>query len=423
LPPKAGQGERLSDLAQDYGTQPLITACIDCGLQQQAATGPLVVCTRCGSPLSRSGARSMRAALALSIAVLALLVPGNLASFLSTSIFGVSRHSHLVSAAGAMAKDGEPLLAAFVFLFAVLFPFLRFAALTLVLGALELERRPPWLGQVFRIATVLQTWAMPDVFLLGLAIAYARLNSSIATHVEIGALCFVAAGVLSLFVRAVLDPQAVWQRIYPEPDTPPGERDISCYTCELVLPPEGDGQPCPRCGALVTRRLRESVSRTVALTLAGVLLYIPANLYPLATLPINGKPMQYTVLEGVIDLIKANLWALAAIVFIASFLIPAVKLAGLSWCVISVLRRSDKRLVAKTRVYRLVEEIGRWSMVDPFVIGCFVPVMGYNALIYGRAGPAAMPFTLVVVLTIVGAKTFDPRLMWDAANKSPGRQT
>jgi paraquat-inducible protein A len=125
--------------------------------------------------------------------------------------------------------------------------------------------------------------------------------------------------------------------------------------------------------------------------------------------------MRYTVLEGVIDLVKADLWGLAVIVFIASFLIPGLKLLGLGWCLASVLRRSNRHLVAKTRMYRMVDEIGRWSMVDPFVIGCFAPVMNYNALIYGRAGPAAMPFTLVVVLTIIGAKCFDPRLMWDAA--------
>jgi paraquat-inducible protein A len=394
-----------------------VTACLDCGLQQSVSEGPLVACLRCASVLENRQGRSLHAALALSIAVLVLLVPGNLMTFLSTEILGISRHSHLISAADAMARDGYALLAAFVFLFAVLFPLIRFAALALVLGALELGRQERWLGQAFRIACILQTWAMPDVFLLGLAIAYARLNSSITTHIGIGALCFIAAGVLSLFVRAVLDPQAVWERIHPAPSQPPAEHDITCYSCELTLPRDCEKQNCLRCGAYVTRRLPESMSRTIALTLAGLLLYIPANLYPLATLPIGGKPMQYTVLEGVIDLIKADLWALAGIVFVASFLIPGLKLAGLSWCVLSVLRRSDRHLVAKTRMYRLVDEIGRWSMVDPFVIGCFVPVMGYNALIYGRAGPAALPFTLVVVLTIIGAKAFDPRLMWDAAER------
>jgi paraquat-inducible protein A len=392
-----------------------LIACIDCGLQQSLPPAPEVACARCGATLERQQGRSLRASLALSITVLVLLVPGNLLTFLSTDILGISRHSHLVSAADVMARDGWPLLAAFIFLFAVLFPLLRFAALALVLAALELRRHPRWLGPLFRLSRMLETWAMPDVFLLGLAIAYARLSSSVTTHVGRGALCFIAAGVIALFLRAVLDPAAVWRRIMPDPDEPPGPQDITCDTCDRVLPRACEGRPCPRCGAHVTRRLPESISRTVALTLAGVLLYIPANLYPLATLPIGGRPMQYTVLQGVIDLVQAGLWGLAAIVFVASFLIPGIKLAGLCWCVSSVLRRSDRHLVAKTRTYRLVDEIGRWSMVDPFVIGCFAPVMNYNALIYGRAGPAAVPFTLVVVLTIIGAKCFDPRLMWDAA--------
>jgi paraquat-inducible protein A len=400
-------------------------ACPDCGLHQALphddARADPVACARCGGLLRQPRGRSRRAALALSIAVLALLVPGNLTTFLSTSILGISRHSHLVSAAGIMARDGWPLLATFIFLFAVLFPLLRFAALAMVLGALELDLRPRWLGALFRLSCQLETWAMPEVFLLGLAIAYARLNSSITTHVGVGALCFVGAGVLALFLRAVLDRQAVWESIQPTPPDTPLADSIACTTCDRPAPREHEGQPCPRCGAPLRQRLPESISRTVALTLAGLLLYIPANLYPLATLPIGGKPMHYTVFEGVIDLIQAHLWALAAIVFVASFLIPALKLAGLGWCLASVLRRSDRRLVAKTRAYRLVDEIGRWSMVDPFVIDCFAPVMGYNALIYGRAGPAALPFTLVVVLTIVAAKTFDPRLMWDAAAKARGR--
>ena len=82
------------------------------------------------------------------------------------------------------------------------------------------------------------------------------------------------------------------------------------------------------------------------------------------------------------------------------------------------MRGSARALRTKTRLYHVVEEVGRWSMVDPFVIACFVPVMQYNNLIYGRAEPAATPFTLVVVLTIIAARCFDPRRMWDAAARA-----
>jgi paraquat-inducible protein A len=96
-----------------------------------------------------------------------------------------------------------------------------------------------------------------------------------------------------------------------------------------------------------------------------------------------------------------------------------MKLAGIVWCIASVELRSNKALRAKTRVYRIIEEIGRWSMVDPFVIACFVPVSEYSSLVYGRAQPAAEAFTAVVILTIFAARCFDPRLMWDRARKNP----
>lgn len=395
-----------------------ILGCPECGTRQSLPDAPprtTIRCVTCEGTLERTHGRSVSGALACASATLLLLIPANLCMFLRTDALGVSRSSLLVSAATAMLKDGWPVLSIIVFLFVVLFPILRFALLTAVLGAIELGRRPRWLGPAFRWANRLATWAMLDVFLIGLAVAYARLADSVAVQVGWGAYCFIAAAILSLIVRATLDKAAVWSLIAPDRAPQPIAEAIECTDCDLLVGGHREGVPCPRCGARTLRRKPESLSRTIALTLAGLLLYIPANLYPLATLPIHYQPTTYTVLEGVIELAQNGLWDLAILVFTASFAIPFLKLAGIGWCIFSVLRRSNTHLVAKTHTYRMVEEIGRWSMVDPFVIGAFVPVMNYNSLIYGRAEPAAVPFTCVVILTIIAAKTFDPRLMWDAA--------
>jgi paraquat-inducible protein A len=151
----------------------------------------------------------------------------------------------------------------------------------------------------------------------------------------------------------------------------------------------------------------------MALLVAAVLLYLPANLYPIATIPINLTPTAYTVVGGIIDLSKSRLIVLAVLVFCASFAIPILKMAGLSWCALST--HSKKQLIGKTRVYRVIEEVGRWSMVDPFTIACFAPVMHFSSLIDGRAGPAATPFAAVVILTTLAVRCFDPRGMWDRA--------
>jgi len=151
------------------------------------------------------------------------------------------------------------------------------------------------------------------------------------------------------------------------------------------------------------------------LLIAAVLLYFPANLYPIATIPIDFTPTAYTVLGGIIDLTRSGLLGLAIIVFCASFAIPLLKMVGLAWCVTSTVRRSTTHLIAKTRVYRVIEEIGRWSMVDPLTIACFVPVLHFNGFVNGSAEAAATPFAAVAILTTLAVKFFDPRLMWDAA--------
>jgi len=161
------------------------------------------------------------------------------------------------------------------------------------------------------------------------------------------------------------------------------------------------------------------VRRAAAFTLAGVILYAPANLFPMATVPVGLEPSSYTVLQGVRDLFAAGLYGLGLLVLCASFAVPLIKLLGMGWLIGSVIGRSRRWLVAKTRLYTVVEEIGRWSMVDPLVIALFVPVIQFNAKLYGRAEPAATAFAGVVVLTMLATRMFDARLLWDATRGRP----
>jgi len=396
-------------------------ACRYCGTVHEAPVAPRrgfqLACATCGSELERPA--GLDVALALSSATLLLLIPANLLPFLATSVAGVSRQSVLASAGTILWREGWAWLGLVVLLFVVVLPPIRFALLTAVLACLRTSSRPRWLGPAFRFANLLQTWAMADVFLLALWVAHSRLAATISVSLGSGAVCFVLAGLGTLLTRAALDKGAVWKAIGSPPAMPPAERgDIACPSCDLVLDAGLEGHRCPRCSARVRARQVEPIGRAAALTLAGLILYAPANIYPIATLPIGFTPTAYTVIEGVRDLIQAGLLGLAFLVFCASFLIPMLKLAGISWLIASVLRRSASRLVVKTRLYKVVDEIGRWSMVDPFVIGCSVPVMQYNELITARGEAGATAFAAVVILTIVAAQCFDPRLLWDAARRT-----
>jgi paraquat-inducible protein A len=132
-----------------------------------------------------------------------------------------------------------------------------------------------------------------------------------------------------------------------------------------------------------------------------------------------GRPTSHTIFNGVRLLFEAGLWPLGVLIFCTSIAIPMVKIAGLGWCMLSVRRRSKAHLVAKTRLYRFIDEIGRWSNVDPFTIVFFVPLMNFGALASADAAWGATAFMLVVVLTMLASRTFDPRLMWDAAAEAP----
>ena len=409
-------------LANKHALAAAVIGCPRCGLLQRiddCADGDYAVCPRCQTRLVHCTGKSLDAALAASAAALLLLIPASFEPFFTTSAFGATRTSVLPASCSTLWHEGFPLLGAVVMLFVMIFPALRLAALTAVLSMLRSRRRPAWLAQVFRVANALQTWAMLDVFFLGSAVAYARLHVSIHVTVERGALCFVAATFLSLVARATLDKRRVWQLISPDAILCEGQTSITCPRCDLVVARELEGNRCSRCGATVWARRQDGISRSMALIAAAVLLYIPANVYPIAKIPIDFTPTSYTVIGGIIDLSKSHLLGLALLVFLASFAVPCLKIAALSWCALSTLHHSTKKLIAKTRVYGVIEEIGRLSMVDPFTIACFAPVMHFNNLIDGRAEPAATPFAAVVILTTIAVKCFDPRQMWDRCKAAP----
>jgi paraquat-inducible protein A len=397
-----------------------LVECRNCGLLQiQPSIGrrDIASCSRCSTQLEHSAGKSLDATLACSVAIMLLLIPAWTAPFLTASALGATRTSFLPMSVSVVWRDGSPLLALMVCLFVLTFPLVRFGALTAVLLALRLGRRPAWLIPAFRTCNALQAWAMLDVFLLGLMVAYFRLRSSLVVSLETGAICFVVAGLLSLTARATLDKAQVWRLIGPDLRSIRGP-SMMCPVCERVMERADAPRSCPRCHATVMARKTNPYPRSIALLLAAGLMYLPANIYPIATIPIDLRPTSYTVLGGVIDLVRSHLLGLAALVFTASFTIPLLKMIGLAWCASSAMCGSCRFLVAKTRVFRVVEEIGRWSMVDPLTIACFVPVLQFNALIDGHAEPAVVPFSAVVILTTLAVQFFDPRRMWDAAERN-----
>lgn len=193
----------------------------------------------------------------------------------------------------------------------------------------------------------------------------------------------------------------------------------SCQACGLISRPEDASGTarCPRCDARIHIRKPGCVSRCWALLIAAYILYLPANLLIIME---TGSLINYrkdTIMSGVVHLWNTGSWTIAAIVFIASILVPLFKLIALTLLLVSVQRRSTRLPMTRTKLYRLVELVGRWSMLDIYVVTILAALVQISSLATVRAGPGAIAFGAVVVLTMLAAIQFDPRLIWDPLRK------
>lgn len=190
-----------------------------------------------------------------------------------------------------------------------------------------------------------------------------------------------------------------------------------CHDCGLTVRLVAGSQHaelrCPRCGAVVHRRKVDSIARTWALVLAAAVFYVPANVFPVMLTTSLGKMQSDTILSGVIYLLHHGDWPLALIVFVASVLVPLLKIVALVYLLVTVQRRSRARPFDRTRIYRITEAVGRWSMIDIYVVTILVALVDLGNLATIEAGLGAVFFGAVVVLTLIAAESFDPRLIWD----------
>jgi paraquat-inducible protein A len=182
-------------------------------------------------------------------------------------------------------------------------------------------------------------------------------------------------------------------------------------------PPVGGMAHCPRCSARLHVRKPDSVARAWALLSAAYIMYVPANLLPIMETGSLFGSQDDTILSGVIYLWHSGSWDLAVVVFIASIMVPLLKMIALTLLLVSVQRRATWLPVQRTKLYRLVELVGRWSMLDIYVVTILAALVQLGSLATITAGPAALAFGAVVVLTMFAALQFDPRLIWDPLQK------
>ena len=193
---------------------------------------------------------------------------------------------------------------------------------------------------------------------------------------------------------------------------------VSCHDCHLLsrMPaiPAHQAAYCPRCGGALHQRKPNALARTWALLITAMIFYIPANVLPMTITSALGAVQSDTIMSGVIYFIHSGSWEIALVIFTASIFVPFMKFLILIYLLLSIHFRSTGRFMDRTRLYRLTEAVGRWSMVDIYVVTILVALVKLGVLANIEAGPAAIYFASVVVVTMLAAESFDPRMIWDA---------
>jgi paraquat-inducible protein A len=374
-----------------------LVGCPVCGLAQTVGDLPAATtahCARCDSVLRRSGSGANQAALCFTLGALLLFAPANLWPILEVTTFGRVHSYTMLSGAEALWQGTMWPLAIPVVLASVALPAGLIVALLALCGARQLgvgtESLRPWR----RLCDALRAWAIVDVYLLAIFVTVVKLAELTDAAAALGSgLLFAMVVCLTLALRSL---DAEGADLAPAAD---------------VGPDGSSGQP-------------RSATRTFALALGALILFVPANVFPTLTVTSYGSTQTATVFGGVVDLWQAGMWPLAIIVVCASLLIPFFKIIGLMFLTLTLDRPVDR--LARTRLYLFIAQIGRWSMLDVYVISLIVAVLHFGLLAQAQAEIGSLAFVSVVIVTLLAAQSFDPRLIWQpepTGGPDSGRRT
>jgi paraquat-inducible protein A len=391
--------------------------CAHCGLIVSLPPPQLAYvaeCPRCTHRLWKMRGKDFRFPLACGMAAALFYLFALVAPFLEISAYGRFQLATLSTGPVALYAQGFEFVAVLVLAVSAIFPGIKLGILIATLIGIRHHLLPrPLLRRIFRLYAPISPWAMIDVYLLGFLVAFTRLSAIAEVHLDTALFALIGCMITMALADARLDPEAVWRALDDsEPVALQSRSVIGCHACGMMNDAQ-DGDLCRRCHAPLHHRKRASLTRAWAFLLSAALFYIPANLYPVMIITQAARTQNFTIMGGIAELADYGLWPLAALVFFASILIPLSKILMLAAIMVQTRRRETQRLMARTKAFRFIDFIGRWSMIDVFMISILVALVRFGQFANIQADVGAPCFAAVVVLTLFAAEAFDPRLMWD----------
>ena len=408
--------------------EPPLALCHECdwvSVMPTLAVGDAALCPRCGHRLAERHAVGTQAELAWGLAALITLLIALGAEFVSFETSGIANAMTITDAAGALLGRDYVLLAALVLATTVILPALFLLVLLYLNAGLALGRELPASGALALVLRPVSPWIMSDVFIVGVLVSLIKIITLANIHVGPGFVAFCAYAVLMLRAIHGFDPEQLWDRIAGRPQTPahvvPGrsgkaQQVTDCAACGALFAYR-DNARCPRCGRPHLEYGLNRLQITWALLVTASLLMIPANALPILNTASFGSADKQTIVGGAWYLAQHGSLPIAVIIFLASIIIPIAKIMALGWLCTQARNRKITDRGEKMRIYRMTEIIGRWSMIDVYVVAVLTALVQAGVFMAITPGPAALYFAGVVITTMLAAMTFDTRLLWQGSGQ------
>ncbi|MCF7499581.1 MULTISPECIES: PqiA/YebS family transporter subunit [unclassified Pseudoalteromonas] len=406
------------------------TACPSCDLVIEIphlSAKQMAVCPHCNTKLSVSKANQDSSVVALSLSAIFMLLSSMFYPFLSFSSSGITQTITLPDAARILFNYDNDFLGLFIDTSIIGLPMLLLVLIIpLHLGLLK-ALPYEWGKRLLKVTFALEPWIMSEIFLIGVMVSMVKIMSMADITFGVSFWSYVAFVVCYVAATTRLNKQRLWQQlrepIYIE-QTLPNTRAIdqglkACHVCGQLC----NTEVCSRCETKTFSRNPNSIQKAAAWLITSVACYIPANVYPIMYTTSLGDETPSTLIGGVMILWASGSYPIAMIIFLASVVVPLAKALVLSFLCFMVTRPANRQTKSYTRVYQLTEFIGKWSMIDVFVVAILVALVQLGNLMSVTPGIGTVFFTTMVICQMLAAHAFDPRLLWDSpANLKTAKQ-
>lgn len=380
--------------------------------------GSRASCPRCHSVLTANWPEPRKRPTGYALAALFMLLLANLFPFITMKVAGLSSQISLLEIPKVMVSEDYSSLATLFLAFVQAIPAL--CMLTIILLVNRIPMPVSLRLGLARILFQLRSWGMAEIFMAGVLVSFVKLMAYGDIGLETSFWPWCLFCLLQLRAFQCVDRRWLWQQIAPMPPLPHApEKGVSgleqgmrsCPCCTAIL--AADQPDCPRCGVIAAPRRKHSLQWTLALLFTSLIIYIPANLLPIMVTETLGTPYPSNIMAGVILLWSDGSYPVALVIFIASIMVPSLKMLAIGWLCWNASGRGQRDSERMHLIYEIVEFVGRWSMIDVFVIAVLSALVRMGQLMNVYPATGALLFALVVILTMIAAMTFDPRLTWD----------